>query len=283
MNLINFTGTEIACWKRFAAFIRPEEAAVNRLGARTTVVKTSQFEEECRRLAAYYPAIGLEHGNARVFFDASREGRHRILLNADVVSGLSWLHALVHELVLLHNLDRFNQDVGNIYRLTQESALSHYYYEFLLWSKYQAMNIATRVHALAAWHASNGEAPPPDGCYQFTRVNFQSGEVQSGLNTLQTAATLADWREQLWEVVAALAMYFGQTAFFQPGANPSEADPGFPAGLMTQQLGSHGLAFYALLQRCSDYDQWQEQQAGIRQVVLAMQAHGQGFFEPQEE
>lgn len=279
MELINFTDGEIALCKRFVAYIRPQEAAVNRLGARTQVVKTEHFEDECRRLAAYYPAIGLEHGNARFFFDASKEGRHRILLNATALSGLSWLYALVHELVHLHNLERYNQDVGNVYRLTQESALTQYYYEFLLWSKFQAMTIATRVHALAAWHDKNGEAPPPGGCYQFAQVSFQATDVEHSLNVLQGATTLALWREQLWEVLADLALYLGKIAFFQPGADPAQVDPAFPDHLAQGQLGPHVLTYASMLQQCADYDHWQEQKAAIRQIILAMQTHGQDLYQ----
>ena len=279
MELINFTDAEIACWQRFAAFIRPQEAAVNRLGARTTVVKTPQFEEECTRLAAYYPALGLEHGNARFFFDASKEGRHRILLNAAALSGLSWLHALVHELVHLHNLNRYNHDAGNIYRLTQDAAIAQYYYEFLLWSKYQAMTIATRVLALATWHEANGDAPPPDGCYRFAQVSFQTTDVVQSLNALQGAAALTLWREQLWEVLADLALYLGKIAFFRPGAQPTEVDPVYPGDLALGQLGPHVLTYSDVLQQCGDYDQWQGQKAVIRQVILAMQAHGQELYQ----
>lgn len=278
MELINFSDAEITLCKRFVAYVRPQEAAINRLGARTTVMKTQQFEDECTRLAAYYPAIGLEHGNARVFFDASKEGCHRILLNAESLSGVSWLHALVHELVHLHNLDRYNQVVGNVYRLTQESALSQYYYEFLLWSKFQAMTIATRVHALAAWHATNGPAAPADGCYQFAQVSFQVEEVHHSLNSLESAATLSEWREYLWGVLEGLAMYFGKIHFFQPGATPSAVDPAFPGELMEKQLGTSGSDFYAVLQHCADYDQWQEQRSALRQVVMAMQEHGHGLY-----
>ena len=280
MEMFNFSDAQTVLLDRSLRFIHANEADLGRIGDQTLVIQTNHFSEECGRLANYFADLGLEHDHARLVFNPARDEKHRILINADRVRGNSWLHALVNELIHLANLDRFNSDHGNVYRLTADSAIQNYYYEFLLWTRFQAMKIATRVHALAEWHERNGSAVPQNGCYQFSGLNFRGDDLRSDLDVLQQSENITVWREKLWDVLEEMSLYLGGLAFYQRSADPRELDDAFPAAAIEQQLGlDNCLALYALLRRSIDYENWLVQKKELRKVVVAMQEHGRHLYE----
>ncbi len=229
MQLDNFTSRETALLTRALAFARPAELdpAVT---AAVRVVKTDNFADECDQVALYYAPLGLETPASRPVFDSGRNPGHRILLNKAAISGLSFLHTLVGDLIHLNNLRRYSADHGNVYRFTQEQAIAHAWYEFLLWSRFQALRIATRAHALVSWHEVNGEQPPADGRYRFALVDLASPGLTACLEQLRRAEDLAAWRAGLWDLLQELALYFGRLAFYQRDPWPAELDGAFPAG-----------------------------------------------------
>lgn len=281
MEMFNFSTAETGSFKKALTFINTKEADVDSLLANTLIVKTENFFDECDQLAPYYSCLGLENSNARLVFNPVKGGGHKILVNKAAITGLSYIHALVTELVHLAHLVPYNAEFGNVYRFSQEQGLAYYYYEFLLWTKFQAMKISTRAHALMSWHEVNGENTPENGCYQFAEVNFYSAGVAASLGQLQEAGDIAAWREGFWDLLEELAFYFGRLAFYQQAARPGELDEDFPATALEQMIGlENGLAFYAALQQATDYGQWQEQKETIRKVIVAMQEHGKGLFAP---
>ena len=142
------------------------------------------------------------------------------------------------------------------------------------------MKIATRVHALAAWHERNGEAAPQNGCYQFSGLNFRGEDLRSDLEVLQQSENITVWREKLWDVLEEIILYLGGLAFYQRSADPSELDDTFPAAAIEQLLGlDNCLTLYALLRRSIDYENWLVQKKEIRKVVVAMQEHGRHLYE----
>jgi len=283
MELFNFSANETKRINRALTFIGSREVDLNRLSARTLIVKTENFEDECQQVARYYPGLGLESGNARLVFNTVRDGGHKILLNKAAIAGLSYIHALVTELVHLGNLSSYNADHGNVYRLEPEQAIAQHYYEFLLWSHFQAMRIATRAHALVAWHEVNGEAPPKDGCYQFAQVAFPGEGVTAALRGAEQAKTIAAWRQGLWELLEELAWYFGRLAFYQQEPRPADLDERFPEALIEATVGvDNVLDLYAALLRARDYPAWQTEKQTIRQAIVAMQERGKQRLSPEE-
>jgi hypothetical protein len=281
MEMINFSAAETGLFKKALTFINTKEADVDVLLANTLIVKTENFFDECDQLAPYYSCLGLENTNARLVFNPVKGGGHKILVNKTTIIGLSYIHTLVTELVHLAHLVPYNAEFGNVYRFSQEQGIAHYYYEFLLWTKFQAMKIGTRSHALMTWHDVNGENPPENGCYQFAEVNFHGKKVADSLRPLQEAGDIAAWREGFWDLLEELAFYFGRLAFYQKKVQPQEVDATFPAAVIDQMVGlDNGLAFYAALQQATDYAQWQEQKKNIRKAIVAMQEHGKGLFAP---
>ena len=281
MEMFNFSAGETARFHRALAFIHRQELDLELAGANTLIIKTENFTDECDQLAPYFSGLGLENTNGRLVFNPGKSGGHKILVNKAAVSGLSYIHTLVTELVHLANLIPYNADCGNIYRFTQEQAIGHSYYEFLLWTKFQAMRIATRAHGLASWHERHGEAPPEDGCYRFAAVNCHSDRVVAALEGLQAAEDIAVWRQGLWDLLEELAFYFGRLAFYQEEARPGELDAHFPAAALEAMVGlDHCLVLYATLQQTRTYGQWQQRQGQVRRAVVAMQEHGKGLFEP---
>ncbi len=280
MEMFNFSSGETARFNRALSFVHRQELDTELLAANTLIVKTENFEDECEQLAPYFSGLGLENANARLVYNPAKGG-HKILVNKATISELSYIHTMVTELVHLANLIPYNAEYGNVYRFTQEQAIGHYYYEFLLWTKFQAMKIATRAHALATWHACNGEAPPEDGCYQFAKVTLHSDRVVAALEGLQAAENIAAWREVLWDLLEELAFYFGRLAFYQQNARPEELDESFPAAAIAAMVGLEPcLALYAALQQARTYSQWRQQQGHIRKAIVAMQDHGKGLFVP---
>jgi len=280
MEMFNFSSGETARFKRALSFVHRQELDTELLAANTLIVKTENFEDECEQLAPYFSGLGLENANARLVFHPN-QGGHKILVNKAAISELSYIHTMVTELVHLANLIPYNAEYGNVYRFTQEQAIGHYYYEFLLWTKFQAMKIATRAHALASWHEQNGEAPPEGGCYQFGKVSLHSDRVVAALGGLQAAGTIAAWREGLWDVLEELAFYFGRLAFYQQNPRPEELDEHFPAAAIAAMVGLEPCqALYAALQQARTYGQWRQQQSPIRKAIVAMQEHGRGLFAP---
>jgi len=275
MELFNFSAGETRQIHRALEFVAHREVDFDHLSARTLIVKTENFEDECQQVARYYPPLGLESCGARLVFNTTRDGNHKILVNKEGIEGLSYIHTLVTELVHLGNLSRYNVDHGNVYRLEPEQAIADHYYEFLLWSRFQAMRIATRAHALVTWHEVNGEAPPADGRYQFAQIAFPGEGVRAALAGMAQAGTLAAWREDLWNLLEELSLYFGRLAFYQQEAQPSDLDDRFPAALIEATVGlDNCLAFYAGLLRARDYPSWLAEKQALRRAVVAMQEQG---------
>jgi len=279
MEIFNFSAAETARFNRALTFIHRKEVDPDLLGANTLIVKTENFEDECEQLAPYYSNLGLENRNARLVFNPTKGSGHKILINKAAISGLSYIHTMVTQLVHLAHLVPYNAEYGNIYRFSQEQGIQCHYYEFLLWTKLQAMRISTRAHALVSWHEVNGANPPENGCYQFAEVDFHSEGVAASLEQLQGAETIAAWREGLWDVLEELALYCGRLAFYQQDARPQELDATFPATAIEQMVGlDNCLAFSAILQQATDYPSWQEQKHTVRRVIVAMQEHGKALF-----
>ena len=281
MEMFNFSAAETGRINQALTFIHKKEVDIDLLSLSLLIIKTENFFDECEQLAPYYSTLGLENTNARLVFNAAKGGVHKILVNKEAISHLSYVHTLVTELVHLSHLLRYNADHGNVYRFTSEQGIAHYYYEFLLWTKFQAMKISTRAHALVSWHEVNGEQPPPGGRYQFGEVNLHSEGVAASLEQLQGCGAIAAWREGFWEFLEALANYFGRLAFYQQGARPQELDETFPAEAVDRMIGLENcLAFYAALQQAKDYEGWQGQKQNIRRIIVAMQEHGKGLYPP---
>jgi hypothetical protein len=277
MEMLNFSVEETSRIKRALRYIPQRELDFERLSDRTVVIKSEHFADECKQIAAYFPEIGLENGQARLVFNTARAGQHKILINKATIAGLSFIPTLVTELVHLGNLSSYQADHGNIYRFDPEQALAEYYYEFLLWTKFQATKLATRVYALVTWHEINGEAAPLDGCYQFTQPDFSADALMAVLQVAQQAHTKAARWELLWNVLEELAVYLGRLALYQQEARPSELDEYFPAVLLAEIVGLENcLNLYASLLRAQDYAAWLDERQGIRKAVAAMQRWGEG-------
>jgi hypothetical protein len=275
MELFNFSAGESKRINRALTFISQQEVDLGGFTGRTLVVKTENFEDACDDVARTFPELGLESIGARLVFNTAKEGIHKILVNKDAISGLSYIHTLVGEVVHLGNLSRFTSDHGNIYRLEPEQAIARYYYEFLLWTKFQAMKIASRAHALMAWHEVNGEEPPSDGRYQFAQVNFPGEGVRAALTVAEQAENCAAWRDGLWGLLAELTVYFGRLAFYQQEPRPLDLDGHFPADRIEPLVGMDNcLAFYAALLRARNYPAWLAEKQAIRQAIVAMQEQG---------
>ena len=281
MEMFNFSAGETSRINRALGFIGKQEVDLDRLASRTLIVKTENFADECEQVAPYFAGLGLENNNARLVFNTSKDGAHKILLNKANISGLSYIHTLVNELVHLGNLSRFNADHGNVYRLEPEQAIADHYYEFLLWTKFQAMKIATRAHALVSWHEVNGEALPDGGHYQFAQVVFPGEGINAALQGLQGAETIATWREGFWDLLEELAFYFGRLAFYQQEPRPGDLDEYFPAAAIEETVGLYNcLALYAALQAARDYPGWLAEKHNLRKAIVGMQEKGKQRYAP---
>lgn len=279
MEFFNFSAAETGRINRAFGFIGRHEIDLGRISGRTLVVKTENFDDECRQLAQYYPLLGLENAAARLVFETTDSGSHKILLNKAAISQLSYIHNLVVQLVHLDHLTSYRAEFGNVYRLEAEQAIANHYYEFLLWSTFQAARIATRVHALMAWHEANGEAPPADGCYRFAEVVVHNQELLATLDALRQAPGLSAWREEFWPFLHALVTYFGQLALYQQKPEPADLDPQFPDQSLEAMVGlATCLAFYATLLRAPSYADWQGEKHSLRQLIVAMQEQGAKRF-----
>jgi len=282
MEMFNFSSAETKRINQALGFISAKEVDLDALLDRTLIVKTENYEDECEKLAPYYAQLGLEDATARLAFNSAKEGMHKILVNKEAISGLSYVHSLVNQLVHLGNLSHYNREHGNIYRMEAEQAIADYYYEFLLWTRFQAMKIATRAHALVSWHDVNGNEPPKDGRYQFSQVGFPVESVGESLYQLVQAEDIAAWRQVFWTLLEELATYLGRLAFYQQTANPAEIDDRFPAEAIEETIGLENcLMFYAALQTTRDYASWKEMQANMRRAVIGMQDRGKERFERQ--
>lgn len=275
MEMFNFSSAETSHINRALGFISSSEVDLDPMLARTLIIKTENFADECEQLAAYYPPLGLEDNSARAVFNSAREGQHKILLNKGAISDLSYVHALIGQVVHLGNLSRFNGEYGNIYRLKTEEAIANFYYEFLLWTRFQAMKIATRAHALTSWHEVNGDATPEGGCYSFAQVDIPVESVKTCLQFLRQTGESAPWREGFWELLEELATYFGRLAFYQQSAHPGEVDERFPVLELEQTVGlENSLMLYAAFQAARDYESFKKMRANIRRAIVAMQEQG---------
>ena len=279
MELLNFSAAETARFNKALAFITRKEIDIDSLVPATLIVKTENFEDECEQLAPYFACLGLENRNARMVYNPARGGTHKILINKAAISGLSYIHTMVSELVHLANFSRYGADHGNVYRFDPEIAINHYYYEFLLWTKFQAMKIATRAHALLSWHEVNGDDPPEDGRYQFAAVDLASTGLIESLERLRQAGEIAVWREGVWTVFEEMVFYFGRMTFYQRDPRPWDLDERFPQAAIEEMLGLENcLVFYALLQQTGEYDQWLAQKKNFRKIIVTMQEQGSQLF-----
>jgi len=282
MEIFNFSGAETKRINQALGFISAKEVDLDALLDRTLVVKTENYADECEKLAPYYAQLGLEDATARLVFDSSREGMHKILVNKAAISGLSYIHSLVNQLVHLGNLSHYNREHGNIYRMEAEQAIADYYYEFLLWTRFQAMKIATRAHALVSWHEINGDTPPKDGRYRFSQVGFPVEPVGESLYQLVQAEDIGAWREGFWNLLEELATYLGRLAFYQQTANPAEIDDHFPEEAIEETIGLENcLMFYAALQATREYTSWKDMRANMRRAIVGMQDRGKERFDRQ--
>ena len=282
MEMFNFSSDETKRINQALRFVSAKEVDPDAVLVRTLIVKTENYEDECEKLAPYYAQLGLEDATARLVFDSGKEGMHKVLVNKEAISGLSYIHSLVNQLVHLGNLSHYNREHGNIYRMEAEQAIADYYYEFLLWTRFQAMKIATRAHALVSWHAINGDAPPQDGRYQFSHVKFPVEVVGERLYQIVQAEDIAAWRQEFWNLLEELATYLGRLAFYQQTANPAEIDERFPAEAIEETIGLENcLMFYAALQATREYLSWKEMRANMRRAVVGMQDRGKERFDKQ--
>ena len=278
MALFNFSAREVTQIERALGFVHPQEMNPALAGA-VVVIKTTEFADECDRLASYYPLLGLENRNSRLVFDANRGNVHKILINQETITGLSVVHTLINDLVHLENLGQFAAEHGNFYRFDQEQAIAHHWYEFLLWSRFQAMRVATRALALTGWHETNGEAPPVDQCYRFESFDCHSPELEQGLKSLAEADEISTWREGLWDMLEEMVLCFGRMAFLQQEARPELVDEQFPAKAIEQVVGlDNALALYGVLLQSRQYGEWSERRRAIRAVILEMQEQGRLRF-----
>ena len=279
MEMFNFSGAETQLIKKSLRFVLPTEVDQQRYAHNVMILKTENYLEDCEELALYFSNLGIENNFARLVFNTAKGAQHKILVNKSAVSGLSFVHAILTELVNLTCLSKYVEQHGNIYRFSSEQALADYYYEFLLWLKYHAMAVATRAHALISWHELNGDAPPADGCYQFADVDFHSRQLTESLAQLQCAETVAAWREQLWGFLEELAFYYGRLALYQGNAEPIDVDASFPAQEIDDALGSNLCQQLQLILRSArDYQGWCAQKTSIRTVVLEIQKKGSAKF-----
>ena len=279
MEMFNFSAAETGRFNQALTFIHRQEVDLDLLPANTLIVKTENFFDECEQLAPYYGNLGLENTNARLVFHPAKGGNHKILVNKEAISGLSYIQTLVTELVHLSHLIRYTAEHGNVYRFTSEQGIEHYYYEFLLWAKFQAMKISTRAHALVSWHEVNGADPPKGGCYQFSQINFHSDRLVASLELLQASGDIAAWREGYWDLLEELAFYFSRLTFYQQAGRPQELDESFPAEALERMVGlDNCLAFYTALGQAKDYAGWQGQKRNIRRAIVAMQERGKGLY-----
>jgi hypothetical protein len=281
MEIFNFSTAETGLLNKALTFISRKEVDFDPVSANLLIVKTENFFDECEQLAPYYANLGLENAHARLVFNPAKGGAHKILINKEGITGLSYIYTVVTQMVHLVNIAQYNAEFGNVYRFSQEQAIAHSYYEFLLWTKFQGMKMGTRAHALMSWHAANGEHLPEGGCYQFARVNFHGKVVEDALQPLQAAGTMAVWREGFWDLLEELAFYFGRLAFYQQNPQPHELDEAFPTAALARVIGLENcLVFYAVLQQIRDYAGWRQQRANIRRAIVAMEEHGKGLFAP---
>lgn len=243
------------------------------------IVQSDNFEQECEQLAAYFPPLGLESLQSRLVFNPTKGGTHTVLINQAAISGLAAVHAVVTQLIHLANLLQYSVDHGNVYRYDQERSVASYYYEFLLWSKFQAMKIATRCHALTNWHAINGDAPPADGCYRFTQGPIPIDGVRAALHHLAGTSDTAAWRNGLWDLLEELSYYFGMLAFYQPHNLGKRIDEGLIGNQLVEVVGSGPCnEFAAALDRAGNYDGFLREKQRIREAVLIMQEAGKARF-----
>ncbi|QQG66298.1 hypothetical protein [Desulfobulbus oligotrophicus] len=274
MELFNFSAEEAGLINRSLKFISEQEIRLDDITDRTLVIKTESFAEACADVSRYFPEIGLENVNARAVFNTSKNGYHKILINKETISDLSYIHTIIIEVVHLSNLNQFVSNHGNVYRLDIEQAIQCFFNELLLWSKFQAMKIATRVHALITWHTVNGEEPPADGRYQFIWVSSSLNNLYTSIQAVGQATTSVALREKFRRFLEELALYFGRLAFYQREPLPLELDEQFPALQIDEIVGLNNcLSFYAALQRATNYSAWDNEKDALRRAMVAMQQH----------
>ncbi len=132
---------------------------------------------------------------------------------------------------------------------------------------------------LMMWHQVNGNEPPKDGKYQFKDITLGDHGILHCLDMLDEVEKVDKIRENYWDLLVELCIYFGMLAFYQQDANPTNIDPDFPADGLEKWLGLDDvLRLYQLMQNVGSYDQWPDVQRDFRQCIVRMEQHCKGCF-----
>lgn len=272
MEFINFSEKEISKIKKALNFISKEELNLAMVPPDLPISKSEDYLTDCEQFIDPERTIGTENSNAAVIFPNNRTSTHKLFLNSEMIKGISYIHSLTNELVVLGNFANFFKDNGHLYTFNPEKILERYYYEYLLWVKFHARKISTRTYTLMSWHEVNGEEPPENGCYRFEGLNISNNGVIRSLNALAACDNVPELRELYWDVLGELAQYFGELTFYQAEPAPQKVDENFPAELLERHLGLEKvLEMYELLQQTKSYDQWQETRNPLRRCIIAME------------
>ncbi|PIE59300.1 MAG: hypothetical protein CSA32_04775 [Desulfobulbus propionicus] len=256
MEFHNFSKEEIAHFHKALACISPNELDTTRLPDNLAIVQTETYQADCDQFIDPERSIGTEDIDAAVIFPNNRTASPKILLNKEKIVDLSYIHTLSKQLVIVYNFHLFFCDYGHMYTFTQEKMIEKYYYEFLLWVKFQAKKISTRAYVIRMWHKINGEAPPPDNHYFFAGITVNKDALNRKLHNLEQSDHVAAARENVWDCLGALAAYLGELAFYQNTPDPGQVDEDFPGIEIFRWFGEENtLKLYDLLLRLPIFGQ----------------------------
>ncbi len=280
MEFFNFSSQEKKTIQQALGFITGEELNMSSLPAELPVIKTENFTSECTEFIDPERTLGTENDHGVVIFPNNRTAKHKIILNKDLIQGVSYVYSLSKELIHLYNFHRFFEDHGHLYTFNQDKLIQTYYFEFLLWTKFQARKISTRTYLLMKWHETHGDEPPEGGRYSFSGINIHTQSVQTRLEQLTTAPDGNRMREILWDLFSDLAIYFGELAFYQNQPAPSSLDEKYPNQVLDEWLGEENtLRMYGLLLSCTKYTDFTGIQKDLRSCILQMEQHCKNRFE----
>ncbi len=277
MEFINFSETEISKINKALSFIAKQELNPSIIPTDLPVTQTDSFLNDCEQFLDPERTIGTENMFATLVFPNNRTSTHKLFLNKAKINGLSYIHSLTGELVNLNNFCYFFKENGHMYTFTPEKMMERYYHEFLLWSKFLAAKVSTRVYMLMMWHEVNGDAPPADGKYQFEEITLGGHNVGVCLDNLEKLEKIEEVRDMYWDLLVELSIYFGMLSFYQKEADPTNIDPTFPADSLDKWLGMDDvLRLYQLMQNVGNYTQWAEHSNEVRKCVIRMEQHCKG-------
>ncbi|WP_028581262.1 hypothetical protein [Desulfogranum japonicum] len=280
MEFFNFSSQEKKKIQKALRFITQEELDIFSLPTDLPVIRTENFQSECEEFIDPERILGTENDRGVVIFPNNRTAKHKIILNKELIQGISYVYSLSKELIHLYNFLRFFKDHGHLYTFNQDKLIQTYYFEFLLWTKFQARKISTRTYLLMNWHETHGEESPKDGHYTFSGINIQTTPVLNRLEQLTKTTDSPALRENLWELFNDLASYLGELAFYQNQPAPSSIDEDYPVQILDQWLGEKNvLRMYGLLLSCQKYDDFTTIQQGLRACILNMEEHCKNCFE----